>query len=200
MMKPSNSSWPPAPPTRADAFLSLFGQEPAAAESAYIAFFERLVKYFEGRGAKTAEDLAQETIRRALLKFTDGTGENYPICLFPYLFGIARNVLHEHWKNGQRRECYMPGEILDELPCVHGSYDHALLLRQCLAVLKLDERELLIRYHSDQREELERELKVDRNNLRVRVHRITQRLRDKLQVDHGAKLSRHKRVALGHAR
>jgi len=164
-----------------DRFLLLLDPDPGTAEEKYLALYTKLVKYFEWRGAGNADDLAQETLERGFARIAAGT-EVYADDPASYFFGIAKNVLREHWK---KRVIDHAGDLDTLESPVRGAagVDNGILLSQCLAMLDPTDRDLFVRYHSGERDVLRNELNVDANNLRVRIHRILERLRRRLEGD-----------------
>jgi DNA-directed RNA polymerase specialized sigma24 family protein len=156
-------------------FLRLFDPDPEQATAKYTALRSRLIKFFEWRNCDSPEDLAQETLVRGLTRVSEGADIFGPDAV-AYFFGIARNVVRE-----QRRP--RPLEFigdLDELTsgaslAAHG-VDAQIQLEQCLRRLPPPERELLVRFATEDHHTLSRETGMTPNALRVKVHRIRKKL------------------------
>lgn len=155
-------------------FLRLLDPDPILADAKYRELFKRLVKFFEWRKCSPADDLAQETLKRGLARVASGV-DVYTADPSHYFIGIARFVAMETW-NGTR---FDSDDKLDDQPSGFNTAEQVeagILLEQCLARLDAAERTLLVRYHTGDREALRRELGVEPGALRVRVHRIVQKV------------------------
>ena len=151
----------------------------------YPSAHARLCGYFRVRGAWDSEldDLASEVVWRAAGKLQEGMlqGEG-----FAALAGIANYVFLE-WIKKSRRTVGMPDTFDPEDPSPKP--DQNILreeshwaVHQCRkAVLTEEDGKLLLRYHEAVQEgecdELARELKIDVNALRVRIHTYIGRIR-----------------------
>jgi RNA polymerase sigma-70 factor, ECF subfamily len=158
-------------------FLSLFDVEPAAAEKKVAQLHQRLVAFFRWRKRSAAEDLAAETMSRAVKRISDGAPMNdgNPI---PFIYGIARNILSEDLDSSRRRPT--PDSIDDHAePSTNDAdgFEAHIELEQLLALLSSADREVLLRYVSSDRSRLRDELKTTDQALRTRVCRIRDRLR-----------------------
>jgi len=157
-------------------FLTFLDSEPKAAEEKYRILRAKLVFFFEFHGRSEAEDLTHEVFVRVLGKLNEGL----PIDaggLGKYCFGVARHVLQEARKGRQ-------GMPLEDIPGPQStslgglSEVELLILReQILNLLLPSERDLLMRYYLDDRDELASELGLSENALRIRVHRLVARTR-----------------------
>lgn len=159
-------------------YLKLLDADPAVAAVRYRELFVKLVKFFEWRGCRHSEDLAQETLRRGFARI-DGGADIYTEDPNQYFLGIARNVVKESWKD-------RPLQQMDDAALEAGrpqwsrpahAVDAAILLRECLGRLDKSERELILRYHLGDRQKLQADLGLDGNALRVRVHRAVKKIR-----------------------
>ena len=141
----------------------------------------RLVRLFARRGSANPEDLADETIARVLAKVPEiaATYEGDPA---RYVFGVARNVYLE----STRRPTMVP--LSDPAPSVELDHDPIFSeaaiasLESCLETLGPSERELVLEYHRHGKRaraawrRLAERLGITEATLRLRVHRIRQRL------------------------
>jgi RNA polymerase sigma factor (sigma-70 family) len=154
----------------------------------------KLLKYFECRGCLSPEDLADDTINRVARRLYEGrqiqTAEPAS-----YFYGVARNVLREYWVSPEREFT-----TLESLPSLmhshtdvlrhqaaeseHRHVEHRLdRLAACLSQLPAESRELILDYYQGERGErishrkqMAERLGIPQNALRIRVHRIRERL------------------------
>ena len=160
------------------------------AEARYLEIFRKLVLFFAARGCREAEDLAAESILRVARKcrevdtsaYTDRTG---------YFYGVARNVLHESWRDelresvkhdGLKRELARLG-IPDPQGWVRKEAVHRCLDR-CLEELSHCARRLILAYYGDKggakiesHRKLAEQFGKSLNALRIEIHRIRATLR-----------------------
>lgn len=170
---------------------------------------ESLKFFFRRRGIRgTAEDLVHEVYLRVLKKLDQGTDIQN---LAAYAFTVAHYVAAEERRNQLRFEAFsylsheetvkvnrMQDERLNPAPALEQKEEEKELRRlreACIQELPPEDRKLLLRYVSfssnDTREELAAELGLSVNALRVKVHRIRERLQRSLK----RKLKRAKLMA-----
>ena len=162
--------------------LEYFDEDPVIAETKLDEFRVRLIFYFQRRGIlpARAEELANDVFVLALSALKKGAVITTNITHFCY--GIARNLrleqFHEHEHVGLPEHAQIadprPAEILL----------HRLELEQRLALLSSEDRDLFVMYET---EESERPALADSMGtsliaLRVRVHRIRQKLRGRIEA------------------
>jgi DNA-directed RNA polymerase specialized sigma24 family protein len=133
----------------------------------------RLIRILLKKGCSHPEDLADETVNRVTLKLPEikATYVGNPVW---YFISVARLVWMESLKS--REVTYE--DVPD--PVVQPQADFARdCLRQCLALLTPDQRDLVLDYHVNNKRakiELHRkmaeELGLSTNALRLRTHRI----------------------------
>ncbi len=149
----------------------------------------KLVKFFEYRGCGIPEDLADETINRVVRRIDDGEEIR---ASDPYLYfaGVARNVLREYWEKPEREwmtlEDLPPGKHPRQEPVASagGESDQPLeCMNRCIEKLPPQNRELIIRYYSEEkrakienRKEIAERLGIPLNALRIRVRRLREKL------------------------
>ena len=171
-----------------EALLGRLGADRESAGQRYEQLRRRLVSIFEYRRCQHPEELADETLDRAakrLLEIGSAFAGSDPAS---YVYGVAWNVARESFRRpapfqlpegweGQRRGS-------DTLPDEHDEKG-AACLEGCLQRLAASERDLILSYHQDEksarirrRSELARELGLSPNALRLKIHRLTARLRD----------------------
>ena len=153
-----------------------------------------IVKYFECRGCVPALDLADDTINRVARKLAEGA-EIREGSLFSYFYGVARNVFHEHLRSPDRNQSPVdvlpthkhPSETpLDVFERRHDNLDlEAKLscLDACADTLPPETRKMIFSYYEgkerariENRRRLAEALGVPMNSLRIRVHRIREKL------------------------
>ncbi|HEY7912805.1 MAG TPA: RNA polymerase sigma factor [Blastocatellia bacterium] len=154
----------------------------------------KLVKYFECRGCLAPEDYTDETINRVARRVSEGK-QIWTADPASYFYGVARNVLREYWTSPDRE--LAPLECLPPVahPSAHtddlfwSEAEKHMLDRQmdaldrCMNELPRESRELLIEYYKGEkgdrirhRKLLARQLGIPPNALRIRVHRIREKL------------------------
>jgi DNA-directed RNA polymerase specialized sigma24 family protein len=164
-----------------DRFLAALHPERDAAAARYEQIRAKLVRFFEWRGCPFPEDHADETITRVIRKIDEGDRIQDP---GTYCYGVARLVLLEAVKQRDRErralaECTLPAplaaddEIEGRLEC----------LRACLRALPPDHRALIAEYYRYDgpdriagRKALAAALGIALNALRIRAHRLSDRL------------------------
>lgn len=147
----------------------------------------KLIKFFEWRGGLFPEEYADETIDRVARKMDQGetirASEPYS-----YFYGVARMLFMEVLRAEEKARTALdqpkpPQPLLEE-----GSEKwerQRECLERCMRSLPSESRELIIRYHRgekgakiENRQKLAEQLKIPLNALRIRCHRI----RDKLEA------------------
>jgi DNA-directed RNA polymerase specialized sigma24 family protein len=165
-----------------DGLLTAFdAQDRERAGAEYEKIRIRLIRFFEWRGSDSPEEMADETLNRIARKIEEGeTIRN----LSSFISGVARNVLREFYdeqarerKNlarfAEEENRFEPEEEDRRMPC----------FRECLDALPEAESRLLIDYYNQtdvpkikQRRELAAKMGETANALRIRAHRIRQKL------------------------
>ena len=155
-----------------------------------------IVKYFECRGCIPALDLADDTINRVARKLTEGA-EIRQESFLSYFYGVARNVFHEHLRSPDRNQ--PPIESLpsnkhpfeDPLNLIERRFENSELetrlacLDACAERLPPETRRMILSYYDgkerariENRKRLAEGLGVPMNSLRIRVHRIREKLEE----------------------
>lgn len=160
----------------------------------------RVERFFWCRGAADYEDLVDETFDRVMRRMAEGE-EIRASDPALYFYGVARNVLRERWaaEAGPRRARPLtpPRDLLNDPNQLDADAQVAerrlACLDRCLETLPPETRSLLLRYYQDAkaaksqtRQELAREQGIALNALRIRLHRIRQRLEPCLRRCSGA--------------
>jgi DNA-directed RNA polymerase specialized sigma24 family protein len=135
---------------------------------------------FEGHKCIDPENLADQTIDRVSLRVED-LRDTYIGNQALYFHGVARKLLYEYHRS--RREINIEVEHAEEAPEIFGAEYECL--RECLAELSPQHRDLILDYHLDDKSaKIERrrvmasELGVEPGALRIRAHRIRAFLED----------------------
>jgi DNA-directed RNA polymerase specialized sigma24 family protein len=156
----------------------LFRLEPGRPDSKarYGRLRFKMIRYFEWKCCQDAEDLADETISRAVKQVLEGkeiVAENP----YFYFYGVAKNIYKEYVRTQIKKE-----SILKMLPAqqssLSGSWQDCRI--QCLRRLSADSLGILQGYYlePDDRELLAEQSGLTLNALRLRVHRLKCELRD----------------------
>jgi DNA-directed RNA polymerase specialized sigma24 family protein len=165
------------------ALLALLDPDPARAASRYEAQRVRLVRFFAWKGVGTPEECADETIDRVARRLAEGETiqSSEPV---RYFYGVARNVLREHWARMEREEHHRalwPRDALARPPAAPDAV--ADCLQRCLEALDPAERRLALEYYEGaggariaSRQAMAARLGLPVATLRVRMHRLRLRL------------------------
>lgn len=140
----------------------------------------RLVRFFVWRRAANAEELADEVMNRLCRKFAQNAPDEGTVEAFA--LGIAQFVYREAQK--QPRVVSLEGFTVRATPPPTEDVEHASrCLEACLKRLDPQSRRLVEAFYSEggragtrARDRLAAELGIDRNALRVRMHRIRAKL------------------------
>ncbi len=165
-----------------DAFerlLDAFGSgDRAAAGERYEAARWRLIKFFQWRGARDPESLADEAFTRVASQMLRGEAVRD---VNDYLHGVAQLIAREEERDRARR-VPLPAD-LPESSVNPANEDALACLRKCLARLPVETQSLLQRYYAHrgrtriaERRKLAEELGVSENALRNRTLRLRERL------------------------
>lgn len=161
-----------------DLLLSL-DTDPRRAAERYEELRTRLVRRFASRGLPAPEDLADESFDRVARRLCEG---ERPRDLPRYILGAGRLVALEAARRARRME---PVEADAVVVPAEPAFDETQIetLSACLAELPETTRMLLLRYEAGQRGEriaqrraLARELGIGSNALRIRIHRLREKL------------------------
>lgn len=159
---------------------------------AYLEVRRRLVTYFDRKGCRDADDLADETLNRVQRRLEEeGTIESESPAKFCY--AVAKFVFLEFVRSGRARE--ISEEHFDKTPAAFvaqgGPDDDEIserenslrCLERCIAELDEQRRELVIGYYQgelrskiENRRRLAAKLGLSLNALSIRTFRIRERL------------------------
>lgn len=173
-------------PEQLEALLRSLDPDRDKAGERYEEIRRRLIRFFEWRGCEHAEELTDETITRVARQLArDLSLRSDP---YAYFCGVARLVSLEDLRRGTRESKALEAHARtaghadpDDDP--DPRLDH---LRHCLDALPDEQRELVLRYHQGEqriqdRKRLCRELQIEMNALRIRVHRIRRKVETCIQ-------------------
>lgn len=135
----------------------------------------RLIRMFASRGRFDAEELADQTIDRVFLGFTQ-LKQTYVGDPARYFYGVARRVLLE----SQRASAQMMPEAVPEIEAASANEERAhSCLQKCLRQLSEENRDLILQYYGlektgriGDRKDLAQSLGISLSALRIRAHRI----------------------------
>jgi DNA-directed RNA polymerase specialized sigma24 family protein len=168
-----------------EALLQRLGPDRESAGTSYEQLRRRLVAVFEYRRCPHPEELADETLDRAARRLQEMGSEFVGSDPARFVFGVAWNVARESFRRPaatslqdgwEKRSASAPTLEPDELgsECLEG----------CLQRLAAADRSLVLGYHEGERSvrirrrsDLARDLGLSPNALRLKIHRLTARLR-----------------------
>jgi DNA-directed RNA polymerase specialized sigma24 family protein len=175
-------------PEQFDVLLRQLGPDRDLAGTRYEQLRRRLVTVLTYRGCTHAEEVADETmdrVARRLSEIPSGTEIDDPT---RFVFGVAWNVARE-WIRRQRtvplRDGWDPADPTEsEVAAPEGELGHGCLDR-CLRCLPPQDKEVVLTYYQEEglakirhRAMVARQLRISPNALRLRIHRLTLRLRE----------------------
>jgi DNA-directed RNA polymerase specialized sigma24 family protein len=154
----------------------------------------KLMKFFEWRGCLPPEEYTDKVIDRVAKKIAEGEDirASDP---YVYFHGVARFVVMERWREPEREQ-----ESLDEMPPSLSPSENPEELKErelakaqlekrldcmnhCLDKLPPESRDMILQYHQGEggakiknRKEMAARLQMPLNALRIRAHRIRDRL------------------------
>jgi DNA-directed RNA polymerase specialized sigma24 family protein len=170
-----------------DRFLFRLHPDRERAGEQYELIRRKLVKFFEWRGCAFADEPADEVLRRILEKLAQGEEIRDP---FTYCYGVARLVLLELRKNIARERAAI-SELQRASPSDNRVDDEKAYdcLSHCLDSVPPESRQLIQKYYTHEgggekieaRKALADQLSIPLNALRIRAHRLRQRLEECVQ-------------------
>jgi RNA polymerase sigma-70 factor (ECF subfamily) len=137
------------------------------------------------RSASAVEDVRQETFTRVLQTLKRKGGLDSPESLGAFVNSVCNNVLFEQYRSGSRTT---PLDDEYDAPEIRPAMDDVLLaaedrekVREALADLPPRDQELLrwLFFEERDKDEICRLMNVDRNHLRVLLHRAKIKFRDR---------------------
>jgi len=170
-----------------DRFLLRLDPDRERAGERYESIRRKLVKFFQWRDSPFPEDHADEVLRRTIDKFAHDGEIRDPST---YCYGVARMVLFEVRKSRAQEQTALNNL---SVPPPHAEPDleqeQALnCLNECLARLPVGDLQLILTYYEqergakvERRKQLAQELVIPLNTLRIRAHRLRERLEQCVQ-------------------
>ncbi|HYR85062.1 MAG TPA: hypothetical protein VE422_13350 [Terriglobia bacterium] len=170
-----------------DRFLLRLDSDRERAGERYEIIRRKLVKFFEWRDCPFPEDHADEVLRRTIDKFASDGEIRDPST---YCYGVARMILLEVRKSRAQEQTAINSLLT---PPPHEEPDpqqeRALgCLNECLKRLPGEELRLILAYYEqergakvERRKQLAQELAIPLNTLRIRAHRMRERLEQCVQ-------------------
>lgn len=169
-------------------------------EHHFVAYFEELLRIKLRARTLTSdkvEDLRQETFIRVIAALRREGGVRQPERFGAFVNSICKNVLMEHYrstgKNQQMDESHqeIPDRVLD-LEGMLVSKQTSARVRQVLEELSPRDRELLRAIFFEERDKdvICRDFRVDRDYLRVLVHRAKDKFKEHYEKDQIGKVRR----------
>jgi DNA-directed RNA polymerase specialized sigma24 family protein len=148
--------------------------DPTRAEEKYRQLRRALIEYFARKRCIDPENLADEVFSRVIEQINKGTQiEKEDPRHFAY--GVAKYVYYEYVRKDIRQEKTI--EEISAFRPVTISNDSDPCMKECLGELSPKEREMLERWFLDKDDGgLEKEMGISRNAVRIRIHRIKERL------------------------
>jgi len=159
----------------------------AATEGHFVAYFDQLLRILlraRMLPPDKVEDVTQETFRRVLAAVRSEGAIRQPERFGAFVNSICKNALHERERSGKRAEPLDEAhyEMPDKAPDAHAvlaAQESREQVRQVLAGLPTRDRDLLreLFFLDKDKDEICRERGVDREYLRVLLHRAKTRFR-----------------------
>lgn len=177
-----------------DKLLAQFDSDPERAGEKYEKTRVRIIKYFECRGSAFPHDLADETINRVACKVLEGAVIR-EASFSAYFYGVARNVFKEYLRGSDVNVSSIdslprrlhptenPDEMVERRKARQETEQQLECLEACMNNLPPASRKLAISYYElersakiEYRKQLAEALGLSTNSLRIRIHRIRERL------------------------
>jgi RNA polymerase sigma-70 factor (ECF subfamily) len=159
----------------------------AATEAHFVAYFDQLLRILlraRMLPPDKVEDVTQETFRRVLAAVRSEGAIRHPERFGAFVNSICKNALHERERSGKRAEPLDEAhyEMPDKAPDAHDvliTQESREQVRRVLAELPTRDRDLLreLFFLEKDKDQICRERGVDREYLRVLLHRAKTRFR-----------------------
>src|SRR5215213_117778 len=159
-------------------FLHWLDADREAAGQKYELIRSSLIRIFYTRGCyDAAEELADDCIDR-VIKNIDKIVETCEVEPARYCYGVAKNVFLEYLRRPKTEE--LPVDIMAQIEAdITETKTDVRCLYQCLRKLKREQRRLIVKYYEGgkgdnikRRKDIEQELNITNETLRIRVYRI----------------------------
>lgn len=169
-------------------FLHWLDTDREAAGQKYELIRSSLIKIFYARGCyDAAEELADECINRVIKK-VDKIAETYEGEPARYCHGVAKIVFLEYLRRPATVKLSPDMMARIEVDMTENEAD-IQNLHICLKKLKPEQRKLIVKYYNDEkgdnikrRKEIEQELNITNETLRIRIYRIKKILQECIQA------------------
>lgn len=138
----------------------------------YVPNYTKILAYVRRRSdTATSEDLTAEVFARAWRHWETHTGDD-----LPWLYGIARNVLLEHYRARDHQTNIIKAsaqQVTDRTPDLTDAVDTSLSIHAALQRLNESDREILLLHAWEGLDpaEIAQVLDISANNARVKLHR-----------------------------
>ena len=161
-----------------DSLLTWLGNDRDLAGRKYETIRSGLVRIFVSKGFSDAEDLADETINRVMMRLPDirASYRGEPAC---YFHGVARNIIRE----SIRRKEVAAGALDGRVEPLSDSNDEHDCLGHCLDRLPANKRDLILEYYLyeghekiEHHKRLAGQLHITEGAVRSRAYQIRVRL------------------------
>lgn len=170
-----------------EALLQRLAPDRELAGKRYEQLRSRLLSLFEYRGCAHVEELADETLDRAARRLQEMGDDFVGSDPSRFVYGVAWNVARESFR--RPRAIPLPdrweGSGPSAAPADEEGERERACLERCLELLSAGERSLVLGYFEgekgariERRSTLAQELGISPNALRLKIHRLTGRLRD----------------------
>jgi len=169
-----------------EALLLRLGPDRQAAGERYLQLRQRLVAVFEYRRCPRPEELADETLDRVARRLLEMGSEFVGNDPARYVFGVAWNVARESFRRPAALP--LPDGWEGRLAAAAADDEEGLeesCLEGCLSRLSPADKSLVLDYHRGERSDrirgrsgLASDLGLSPNALRLKIHRLTSRLRE----------------------
>lgn len=163
-----------------DLLLSSFDEDRTKAGEKYLFLRKNLIRFFEVRGLRMAEDAADEVVNRLARKLE--SGERFET-INTYALGIARMLVLELRKSPEQKTSNELPEISIPPFSTEEKDIELTCLEECLRDLPVENRAVIIGYYQGEkhekiinRQKLAQKLDIPQNALRSRAVRLREKL------------------------
>lgn len=177
------------------AYLERLRDGEKATEQHFVSYFSRILGimlHARYLSPERVDDIRQETLTRVVAILRRDGGIRQPERFGAFVNSICKNVLRESWRAWNRAEARQPEhqEVPNRIVDVERtliSEETAKKVREVLEEMKARDRDLLTAVFLEERskDEICREFGVDRDYLRVLLHRAKERFRSGFRREQG---------------
>ncbi|HQU85784.1 MAG TPA: hypothetical protein PKY59_21790 [Pyrinomonadaceae bacterium] len=165
-----------------DAFLKWLSPNREEAAQIYEKIRRNLIALFDFRGCENSEELADEAINRVAEKLLKSEEDN-PIYSIHFIYGVARLIYLE--QTNKRKQLNIDDQNIAAETEIFDDGDRQDCMKKCLQELAENDRLLIVKYYNvdketkiKRREAIAAQNEISMNNLRVKIKRIREKLRD----------------------